>query len=144
MSDPPLTDEEIADAASLTDEEIVDAARSSRLFMVSLPAERLTRELCLAFCGLNGANLRFVPPPIRSGAFDLDAVRACGWAFGYLEEAAKTEALLLIALSENMDVAMLGEAWAVPRGLLTRAVMAAARARFGDAEVEKWVGPRMD
>jgi hypothetical protein len=132
------------DPASLTDEELVDAAHSGQLLMLAVPKARLTRELCLAFCERNGANLRFVPPAIRSGAFDLEAVRACGWAFGYLEAAAKTEALLLIAIGENFDVSMLGEAWAVPRGLLTQAVMDAARAHFKEDEVSKWVGPRTE
>ena len=110
---------------------LLEAAREGRLNMSAVPAERLTRRVCLEFVGAKPANMRAVPRALRDGAFDREALMLDAWAFGYLDRGDKTEALLIDAVreSERFDPAMLAETWAVPNALLTRAVVDAAIAR---------------
>ena len=113
--------------------------------MVSVPEDRLTRDLCLIFISANGSNFRFVPRPIRDAAFDREAVLLDAWAFGYLDAGEKSEELLIEAIVEgNFDTYMLGEEWAIDRGLLTANVINAANTKFGALQVTEIIGDRAD
>jgi len=130
----------------LNDTRLAQAARERRVLMISVPENRLTRELCLIFISAAGANLRFVPCAIRNAAFDREAVMLDAEAFGYLDAGEKTEKLLIEAIneSENFDYYTLGEEWAIDRGLLTTAVIDAANVKFGAVNVSKIIGKRKD
>lgn len=114
--------------------------------MHSVPEDRLTRDLCLIFISANGSNLRFVPRPIRDAAFDREAVLLDAWAFGYLDAGEKSEELLIEAIVEGefFDTYMLGEEWAIDRGLLTANVINAANTKFGALKVTEIIGDRDD
>jgi hypothetical protein len=131
------------------DEALLDAMRDGSILMISvesLAPERLSEDVCLECVRRNGANLRFVPAAVRSAAFDRKAALASGWAFGYLGHADQTEAFLLEVMASNdadVDVAMLGEEWAVRDSLLASgAVVAAAIKKYGATEAKKWLGKR--
>ena len=148
MSHP--TDEQILAAINaLDDDALLDAMRDGSVYMVSverLAPERLSEHMCLECVRQNGDNLRFVPATVRSTAFDRSAALASGWAFGYLNPVDKTEAFLLEVMASrnaDVDVAVLGEEWAVRDSLLASgAVVAAAIKKFGAREVQKWLGKR--
>jgi hypothetical protein len=131
------------------DNALLDAMRDGSIFMYSverLAPERLTERVCLACVRRNGANLRFVPAAVRSHAFDRRAALASGWAFGYLEPEDKTEAFLLEVMASfeaDVDIAMLGEEWAVPNALLASGAVAAAAVKSSGAkEAQKWLATR--
>ena len=131
------------------DDALLDAMRDGSILMYSverLAPERLPEHVCLACVRRNGANLRFVPAAVRSHAFDRSAALASGWAFGYLEPADKTEAFLLEVMASweaDVDVAMLGEEWAVSDALLASGAVAAAAVKtFGAKETQKWLAKR--
>ena len=123
--------------------------RDGSILMISveeLAPKRLSEHMCLESVRQNGANLRFVPATVRLTACDRSAALASGWAFGYLNPADKTEAFLLEVMASrnaDVDVAMLGEEWAVRDSLLASgAVAAAAIKKYGAREVQKWLGKR--
>jgi hypothetical protein len=149
MSDP--TDEQTLAAinALRDDDALLDAMRDGSILMISveeLAPERLSKHVCLECVRQNGANLRFVPAAVRSAAFDRSAALASGWAFGYLDRADQTENFLLEVLASkhaDVDVAMLGEEWAVSDELLASGtVVAAAIKKYGIQKVQKWLGKR--
>ena len=145
------TDDQILSAINALpdDDALLDAMRDGSILMLSverLAPERLSEDVCLACVRRNGANLRFVPAAVRSRAFDRSAALASGWAFGYLEPADKTEAFLLevmASIDADVDVAMLGEEWAVPDALLASGAVAAAAVKSSGAkEAQKWLARR--
>ena len=111
--------------------------------MLDVPKANLTHDVCMAFISRNGSNIRFVPPNIRSDEFDREAVLTNAWAYGYLETKAKNLLLEAINHSQCFDPAMLGEDWAVPIDMLTDDIIAAANAKFGSKEVQRWISKRV-
>lgn len=127
------------------DESLLEKIREGDVLVVNLAPERLTPELSMQCVRINGSNLRFIPRAVRTPAFDRAAALCSAWAFGYLDEADKTEELLLAVLASDdadTDPAMLGERWAVPDAILTPAVVAAAEAALGEVKVRKWLATR--
>jgi hypothetical protein len=139
------TDEQTLAAINAVDDDtLLDAMRDGSILMISV--EELAPQRLSECVRQNGANLRFVPATVRSTAFDRSAALASGRAFGYLNSADKTEAFLLEVMASrnaDVDVAMLGEEWAVLDSLLASgAVAAAAIKKYGAREVQKWLGKR--
>jgi len=82
---------------------------------------------------LDGGNLQFIPPDVRTPEFDREAALEVYWAFGYLDECDKTEELLIAVIrGGNYDPAMIEEDWAVPDELLTQAVLDACLEDLGE------------
>ena len=139
-------EEEEEKEEDLTEEEVlINKIYEGSLLMLDVPKEKLTHEVCIAFVARNGSNLRFVPDNIRCDEFDNEAVLNDSWSFGYLEDEMKTESLLLKCIKESdfIDIAMLGEEWAVPCKLLTDEVIRAAEVKFGVDQAEKWTSKRI-
>lgn len=83
------------------DESLLEKIREGDVLVVNLAPERLTPELSMQCVRINGSNLRFIPRAVRTPAFDRAAALCSAWAFGYLDEADKTEELLLAVLASD-------------------------------------------
>ena len=116
------------DILDLIDIGFVDSFDFDNFDADSIPKRCKTRAVYLKCVSKRPHFLRFVPDNIRDEAFDNEAVHGDGWTFGYLNDAAKTEELLIsvIKTGDFWDPAMLQEDWAVPARLLTSAVLEAA------------------